>query len=126
MSQDQPNIAEILDTVKEFAQGVAERSSGAERYDALCAAFLMGVVQRELVLGEGQDVRQRIELGELTGQQGNLTELYRVFSNSVRDGDYDDKWDSALEFTFNQVIDKVRVTNPNHLEAEHRQDQSEP
>lgn len=120
MSQDNPGIEEILITVKEFAEGVARRSSGAERYDALCAAFLMGVVQRELDLGEQQDDNQLAQLQHLVGKPDDLAELYRLFSKNVRDGRYDNDWQSAFDFAFGQVVDKVKVTNPNHLEAEHR------
>ena len=120
MSQDNPSIEEILTTVKEFAQGVAQRSTGAERYDALCAAFLMGVVQRELNLGAQQDDGQLNQLQDLLATDGTLTELYRQFANNVRKGNYDTDWQSAFDFAFKQVVDKVKVTNPDHLEEEHR------
>ncbi|RLA54727.1 MAG: hypothetical protein DRR42_00980 [Gammaproteobacteria bacterium] len=120
MSQDNPDINQILTTVKEFAEGVAKRSSGAERYDALCAAFLMGVVQRELKLGERQDDGQLEQLQSMLGKQGDLAELYQAFSSSVREGHYDNDWQAAFDFAFKQVVDKVKVTNPNHLEVEHR------
>ena len=79
MSQDNPDIQEILATVKDFAEGVARRSRGAERYDALCAAFLMGVVQRELKLGDRQDDNQLAQLRHLLGKPGDLAALYKVF-----------------------------------------------
>jgi hypothetical protein len=120
LSQDNPNIDEILLTVKEFAEAVAQRSQGAERYDALCAAFLVGVVQRELTLGEQQDQAQRIKLKELTGVDGDLAGLYQVFCQHVRAGKFDDNWQPAFEFALGQVIDKVAVTNPSHLEREHQ------
>ncbi|PCH50313.1 MAG: hypothetical protein COC20_06760 [Cellvibrionales bacterium] len=120
MSQDNPTIEEILITVKEFAQGVAQRSSGAERYDGLCAAFLMGVVQRELNLGTQQDDDQLVELQSMLGTNDDLAELYRRFSINVRKGSYDKDWQSAFDFAFKQVVDKVKVTNPDHLEEEHR------
>ena len=120
MSQDNPSIEEILTTVKEFAQGVAQRSTGAERYDALCAAFLMGVVQRELDIGERQDDEQLNQLQDMLGMSDDLTELYSKFSINVRKGSYDKDWQSAFDFAFKQVVDKVKVTNPDHLEEEHR------
>ena len=120
MSQDNPSIEEILTTVKEFAQGVAQRSSGAERYDALCAAFLMGVVQRELDIGERQDDEQLNQLQDMLGTSDDLAELYNKFSNNVRQGSYDKDWQSAFDFAFQQVVDKVKVTNPDHLEEKHR------
>lgn len=120
MSQDNPDIQEILRTVKDFAEGVARRCTGAERYDALCAAFLMGVVQRELEVGDRQDDDQRTQLQHLLGKPGDLAALYKEFSRNVRDGEYDDNWQVAFDFAFGQVIDKVNVTNPDHLEAKHR------
>ncbi len=120
MSQDNPGIEQILTTVKEFAEGVAQRSIGAERYDALCAAFLMGVVQRELQLGDDQNNSQLTQLQGMLGKQGDLAELYREFSSRVREGQYDEDWQTALDFAFSQVVDKVKITNPNHLETEHR------
>lgn len=123
MSQDQPDIDEILTTVRDFAESVARRSSGAERYDALCAAFLMGVVQRELHLGGQQDARQLAQLQDLISSDGDLKELYQTFRRKVRAGDYDESWQQAFDLALEQVIDKVRVTNPDHLEARHRDDQ---
>ena len=120
MSQDNPDIQEILTTVREFAEGVAARTQGAERYDALCAAFLLGVVQRELQLGEAQDSAQLPRLQALLGSDGDLKHLYREFGARVRRGDFDQNWRQAFDFAFGQVVDKVRVTNPNHLEIEHR------
>lgn len=120
MSQDNPDIQEILTTVREFAEGVASRTQGGERYDALCAAFLTDVVKRELQVGEQQDAAQQVRLQSLLGSSGDLSQLYREFSARVRRGDYDQDWQVAFDFAFEQVVDKVRVTNPDHLEAEHR------
>ncbi len=127
LSQDSPTIEEILVTVKEFAEGVASRSAGAERYDALCAAFLLGVVQRELRLGTQQDEEQIAALNKLVarGESGgsserSITDLYKGFCEGVRGGRYDDKWASAFDFALRQVIDKVLVTNADHLQTKHR------
>lgn len=127
MSQDSPTIEEILVTVKEFTEGVASRSAGAERYDALCAAFLLGVVQREMRLGTQQDGEQIAELNKLvaSGESGgsherSIADLYQGFCEGVRRGSYDDKWASAFDFALRQVIDKVLVTNADHLQTKHR------
>lgn len=133
MSQDSPNIEEILVTVKEFAEGVASRSTGAERYDALCAAFLMGVVQRELRFGKQQDDHQTAELKKLIaseevrgGKGAPIADLYQRFCEGVRCGSYDDNWQPAFDFALRQVIDKVLVTNANHLQPKHRTESAKP
>lgn len=120
MSQDQPNIEEILVTVEELLRKIAGKSAGGERYDALCGAFLLGVVGRELKFGERQDESQRHDLESLLGRPGSLHELYQQFSQQVRSGAMDRQWDAAFDFAFKQVVDKVSVTNPNYLDEMHR------
>lgn len=122
MSQDKPDIKEILVTVKELLESIANQSKGSERYDALCGAFLIGVVDRELDLGERQDESQSGELQQLLGREGSLNELYQQFCQQVRRGELDAQWPAAFDFAFKQVIDKVKVTNPNYLAGMHRTD----
>jgi GTP cyclohydrolase FolE2 len=120
ITQDQPDVAEILRTVAEFARGVAARSMGSERYDALCAAFLVEVVDRELAAGTAPLLRQQAELSALLGAASAPQRLYEDFCRRVRAGALDADWERAFDFALHQVIDKVRVTNPAYLEPEHR------
>jgi len=120
ITQDQPDIAEILRTVAEFARGVAARSTGSERYDALCAAFLVEVVGRELAAGTEPLLRQQTTLHALLGATPDGAQPYGEFCRRVRAGKLDGEWERAFEFALCQVIDKVRVTNPDYLEPEHR------
>lgn len=122
MTQDRPDIAEILHTVREFAQGVAARTAGSERYDALCAAFLLEVVDRELAAGDGPARRQAEQLRELLGGKPDPRQPYRDFCQRVRNGELDRDWQHAFGFALHQVIDKVRITNPDYLEPDHRTD----
>jgi hypothetical protein len=120
MTQDRPDIAEILRTLGEFARGVAARSAGRERYDALCAAFLADLVGRELAAGEVPARRQRAALRELLGAEPDPERPYAAFCRRARAGELDDRWPQAFAFALRQVIDKVRVTNPDYLEPDHR------
>lgn len=119
MTQDRPDLQEILTTVAEFARGVAARSEGGERYDALCAAFLMEVAKRELTVGDLAERRQRKQLNALTGMPPG-TDLYADFCTRARAGELDADWEQAFAFALAQVIDKVAVTNPEYLEPLHR------
>lgn len=119
-TQDQPDIAEILRTVAEFARGVAARTADSERYDALCAAFLVEVVSRELTAGTAPLLRQQTELGALLGATYAAQPSYQEFCQRVRAGELDQDWERAFAFVLGQVIDKVRVTNPDHLAPDHR------
>ncbi|MGB5146416.1 MAG: DUF6285 domain-containing protein [Porticoccaceae bacterium] len=121
LTQDGPDIPEILKTVAEFINGVAGRSSGSERYNALCAVFLLKVVERELAAGTLAAQRQMRELARLTGEEPSMTEPYAAFCASARAGKLDAQWDDVMAFALRQVIDKVRITNPDYLELMHRE-----
>lgn len=121
MNQDQPDIQEILRSVIAYTEDVAERSKGSERYDALCAAYLLGAVARELTLGREQERVQHEKLTALTNTSGSLTEMYEIFCRNTRAGGYDEKWNEAFEFALQQTIDKVAVSNPQHLNTIHRE-----
>ncbi|MGD9984316.1 MAG: DUF6285 domain-containing protein [Porticoccaceae bacterium] len=121
LTQDGPDIPEILKTVAEFINGVAGRSSGSERYNALCAVFLLKVVERELAAGTLAAQRQIRELARLTGEEPSMTEPYAAFCASARAGKLDAQWDDVMAFALRQVIDKVRITNPGYLEPMHRE-----
>ena len=120
MTQDRPDIAEILRTVAEFARGVAARSAGSERYDALCAAFLVEVLGRELAAGTAPGRRQQAALRELLGVVPDPAQPYGEFCGRMRRGELDEDWARAFDFALCQVVDKVRITNPAYLEPEHR------
>jgi hypothetical protein len=122
VSQDKPDIKEILVTVKQLLESIANKSKGGDRYDALCGAFLLGVVDRELDFGERQDESQRVELQALLARKGSLSDLYQQFCQQVRRGELDEQWPATFDFAFKQVIDKVSVTNPDYLAAMHRSD----
>ncbi|MBI2783388.1 MAG: hypothetical protein HYX64_04815 [Gammaproteobacteria bacterium] len=121
LTQDRPDIPEILKTVAEFINGVAGRSSGSERYNALCAVFLLKVIERELAADTLAAQSQMRELARLTGAEPSETEPYAAFCASARAGKLDAQWDAVMAFALRQVIDKVRVTNPDYLEPMHRE-----
>ncbi len=121
LTQDRPDIPEILKTVAEFIDGVASRSSGGERYNALCAVFLLKVVERELAADTLAAQSQMRELARLTGAEPSVTEPYAAFCASARAGKLDAQWDAVMAFALRQVIDKVRVTNQDYLEPMHRE-----
>lgn len=121
MTQDRPDILEILATVAEFARGVASNSEGGERYDALCAAFLLEVARRELIKGDAPALRQRGRLAALTGVPALAGNPYANFCKLVRAGRLDSEWTQVFDFALAQVIDKVAVTNPDYLAPMHRE-----
>lgn len=121
LTQDRPDIPEILKTVAEFIGDIADRSSGSERYNALCGVFLLKLVERELAADTLAAQSQMRELARLTGAAPSETEPYAAFCAAARAGDLDAQWDAVMAFALRQVIDKVRVTNPDYLEAMHQE-----
>lgn len=120
MSHDKPDIPEIIRTAKEFIDDMLDKVDYADRYNALCASHLLGVALRELEVGERQHDEELKRLVSFTGEHGDLDELRRKLSEGIRAGRYDGQWDEMLELVLLDVIDRVKVSRPDHLDDVHR------
>jgi hypothetical protein len=120
MGQDQPDIPEIIKTVKEFIDDMLDKVDKAERYNALCASHLLGVAQRELELGTQQCEEQRRRLANFTGEHGSLDTLIEMLCKGIRAGRYDDRWNEAFDLILQDLIDRVKVSRPDYLDDVHR------
>lgn len=108
MSQDQPSLLEILKVVREYLDEIKDVVPEKDRYHALCCSYLLAVAEREVASGtlaESRDVRER-EIAEL--------------ATRLRAGRCDDDWDRTFSLVMQQVIDKVKVSKPDHLDPLHR------
>lgn len=120
MSQDQPDIPEIIKTVKEFIDDMLGKVDNADRYNALCASHLLGVAQRELEFGRQQYEEQLERLANFTGEHGSLDTLIGKLCKGIRAGRYDDRWDETFELILQDVIARVKVSRPDYLDDMHR------
>jgi hypothetical protein len=78
-------------------------------FHARVTANVLGIVERELVLGAGQQARFRDGLARLGA--GSPVELCRA----IRDGAFDDRPDELWAFLAASVRDRLAVANPKHL-----------
>jgi hypothetical protein len=121
MSQDRPDIADILATVQDFVERITARLEGEDRYHAQVASYLLGIGKRELLRGSTFDALERKRLTEFLGRQGSLAVLTRDLCTSIRAGRFDERWDETLALVLQEVVDKVNVVRPDHLASEHAQ-----
>ena len=73
MSQDRPAAIEVLRTVREFVDSMRTKLSGEDQYHAIVAAYLLGIVERELSLAPGFDRQEQIELARFIAAPVNST-----------------------------------------------------
>ena len=85
MSQDRPAAIEVLRTVREFVDSMRTKLGGEDQYHAIVAAYLLGIVERELSLAPGFDRQEQIELARFIAAPVDSTEpLLRTASNAMR------------------------------------------
>lgn len=120
MSQDNPPIAEILCTVREFVDGITPQLDGQDRYHALCTSYLVSIVERELASGATFDRAELAALAAFTGRSQPLEEGYAELAREIRAGIHDTRWDALATLLFDHVVNKVRVSKPDHLHPMHR------
>ncbi|HCU89834.1 MAG TPA: hypothetical protein DGR97_07820 [Gammaproteobacteria bacterium] len=122
MSRDWPAVDEIIRTVEEFLGAIANQLDGRDRYDALCARYLLNVARRELSEGAEIDERELNMLEAFLEESGSLKELQGKLGQSIRAGTYDEKWQQVFDLVMTHVTNNVMVSRPDKLESEHRGD----
>jgi hypothetical protein len=113
MQRDQPDVIEILRTVKEFVDEITEQLGGQERYHAMCASYLLAIAERELILGPTLDANEHNAAGAFPDDVAEL-------SARIRSGEFDSQWDGVFAFVLDHVIHKVRISKPEHLHPLHQ------
>ena len=120
MSRNWPAVDEIMTTVDEFLGAIVNRLDGRDRYDALCARYLLDVARRELSGGAEIDARELNMLEAFLEESGSLKELQTRLGQSIRAGAYDEKWQQVFDLVLTHVINNVMVSRPDKLESQHR------
>lgn len=113
MDRDQPGVAEILVTVREFIDEITDRLDGIDRYHAMCSSYLLGVAQREINDGGAADAA---DVAVLAGLPQDAAEL----AARLRRGEFDAELDALLPRMLEHVANKVRISKPEHLEPMHQ------
>ena len=113
MDRDQPGVGEILLTVREFIDDITDRLEGIDRYHAMCASYLLAVAQREVAQGAAADAADAAALAGLPNAAAE-------FAARLRRGEFDAQWHELLPRMLEHVINKVRISKPEHLEPMHQ------
>jgi Domain of unknown function (DUF6285) len=119
--QDQPGIAEILRVVREYLDKIVERVPIEDRYHAMCCQYLMTVAEREIAAESRDSDDFKARLDAFLGQTMPVSDAIRELANRIRTGQCDSTWDDTFSLVLDQVISKVRVSKPEHLDPMHRE-----
>ena len=120
VSQDRPAAVELLRTVREFVDSVRPKLAGEDQYHAVVAAYLLGILERELTLGSEFDRQEEFELARfLRTAPTPLAELGRGLCEGIRAGRHDDRFDELIALLLEQTANKVWIVRPDHLDPSH-------
>ncbi len=120
MTQDRPDIGDLLATVQSFVERITPKLTGEDRYHAQVAAFLLAICGREIAVPAGAAEIARRMLADFLGREGELPELTAALSAEIRAGACDARWDDTLALVLDRTIAKLAVVRPDHLAPEHR------
>lgn len=121
MPQDRATAQELLAGVEAFLRtDVLPQLSGGSQYKCRVAANILGIVQRELALGQNADMAERARLEALLGRTSVATdttvaldELNRALCAGIRSGALDGN--RAVVAHIRQTVqDKLRIANPRY------------
>ena len=109
---DVPDAAGLVEAVREFLEkDVMTSTEGRVQFHTRVAVNVLGMVERELRLGEQQ----------LAAHQAGLAALgvadERALADAIRRGELDDRLDEVRAFVESTVRSKLEVANPRHLEG---------
>ena len=117
MPQDRATAQELLAGVEAFLRtDVLPQLSGGSQYKCRVAANILGMVLRELALGQNADMAERARLEALLGRTSAATdttvaldELNRKLCAGIRSGALDGNRAAAVAHIRQTVQDKLRI-----------------
>lgn len=118
---DQPALPDLLGVVREYLERIQGQVPDHERYHALCCAYLLAIAERELTQGRALAAASAARIGGYLGLPPQAGAVNRALAEALRSGRLDADWEGAFAQVLAQVIDKVRISKPEHLHAMHRE-----
>lgn len=107
---DVPNAAQLLDAVREFLESeVLSNTEGRLRFHVRVAANALGMVMREMELGDAQAATHAERLRSL----GVASE--EELAAAIRSGSLDDRLDEIRAAVRATVADKLAVAHPGYI-----------
>lgn len=105
-----PTAAELLDAARGFlTEIVMPATQGHVSFHTRVTANVLGIVERQLLLGPAQEQRHRDGLARLG--MGSSQQL----CDAIRRGDFDSRPEELHGFLAASVRDRLAVANPKHL-----------
>jgi hypothetical protein len=112
---DQPSIAELVEAVREFLETRAmPELKGHTAFHARVAANALGIVARQLQMGETANEEERLRLVALLGREGTLEDLNRALCKKIRDGAIGLETPGLAGHLTKTARDKVAIDQPNY------------
>ncbi|MGR8946663.1 MAG: DUF6285 domain-containing protein [Gammaproteobacteria bacterium] len=115
MAHDNPDLTELILTVREFIQDITDELSGQSRYHALCAVFLLEVVERELAQWAPHETEDDLRLKALLGEDVPREQILPTLCTKIRNGAYKSEDNKLLEAMLQHVEAKIAVIKPKHF-----------
>lgn len=120
MSQDLPDLPDILRTVREYLEGIADAVPDRERYHALCCIHLLSIAEREVTAPAAIEAAELKSISAFLGESVEAEHALSTLAHRIRSGHTDARWEAAFDLVMQQVVNKVSVTKPEHLALVHR------
>lgn len=113
--QDEPTPVELTKAVANFLRNdIAPLISGHQAFKLRVAVNILDVVTRQLTREEGSDAAEVERLRALLGMDGSVTELNRVLSERIANGEMDLATPGLAEHLWQTMMDKLAVDQPNY------------
>ena len=107
---DAPTAAELIESVREWLdRDVIPSTEGRLRFHARVAANVLGMVEREIELGPGQELAHRKRLEHL-GVADDVE-----LAAAIRAGEFADRAVELRAALAESVLDKLAVANPSYV-----------
>jgi len=87
----------------------------------MCCSYLLAVAERELTRGEAAEREMQQARAALAEVSGMPLASDGELAARLREGRLDAHWDAALESVLRQVVARVRVSKPTHLDPLHQE-----
>lgn len=123
---ERPNMAELVEAVREFLErDVMSALEGRLAFHTRVAVNALGIVERELELGDGHRRAERDRLRDLlddgpaaassAATDGELDTLRRRLATAIRSGEFDDRSDELLASLRETAASALAIANPKYL-----------
>lgn len=118
MPHDNPDLPELIRTVREFVDGISGRLDGLDRYHAMCTLYLLDIVQRELTQWQRVPGADEARLRQWLGRTADTApdQLIAELCERIHGGAYDGNMDALHELLLAHVLDKIAISKPDAID----------